>query len=267
MRALGWIASAFAALWALLFVIYTVQHPPCIPMFSRHCGSKAWETAGWSVQFGWVKDWGGFVGALLALGAALLGARYLNRQIQQSEEHEIERRVRREAALRAGLPASLSSVCRYCEANMKSLASLSSHAVDGAIPTGTPIADPEVVPQEQLMAIRDMIGELPIEKSRALARLLAEIQVSDSRMYSLKRALLSDSGEVTVVYQVYDYMTDVADIYARAAALFDYARNCGPLPDEIIQPAQVISALFLMRIDDVAYPVVYDLVRRVYPLK
>lgn len=265
-RILRWTVGAAAFVWALMWLVYTTQHLPCTPIFSSRCGARLWSAAGWVVQFGWVKDWGGFVGSLLALAAALIGAWFLHRQITLAERQEAERLARRRAAARAALPSGLSEIVRICRWNLANLLSLALSADGRVIPNGTPVEPFSTLDPQSRQTFLDMIEVLDTDQAQEFAALLARIQVVEARLEGMVEALAGRPPyrEMTLLEGLYGRMADIAEIYVRVSNLFPYARGQSEVSNGPIARHHIAEALSERGLLESEWPELYDLVARQY---
>lgn len=88
----------------------------------------------------WLFDWQTLVGGLLALGAAYLAGRQIQRQIVQAETLHKEEVQRRHNAARSVLPLSLAGVSRFLQAMADSVASDIERKVSTAVSIGADTA-------------------------------------------------------------------------------------------------------------------------------
>lgn len=256
-----WLLGAYV----VLFVALAAKNELCLDRSA--CYVAAWERFESAVLFSWVKDWETIFAATLALAAAMIGAAFIQRQIRQVEE----RRQRRYLAVRATMPLTLSRLCGYADDCVQVLHPFSRKKANGGHLQDNPaeaFALPSV-PADIVTDLRDMIEACSPDQAEPLVELLGVLQVQMSRLGGLhadlagpKRKIVGDSYFLTV-------LLDSADLYARASALFDFAR-AGPdvadAPEAKRLPAEKLrSALFLMSVRADNAPELYRHIDAIYP--
>jgi len=160
---------------------------------------------------------------LIGVGAALVGAVLIWRQIKQAERQETERIRRRFVGARAGMPLFLSAVSSYAREVATFLRGI--HAPAGQHAFGAPnlAQSAPILPVDISPGLQTLIEVSPDEKlANTLARLLGELQVLNSRITDIPNLSAYMTG---LQLTVEDYMLQVARIYASAANLYDYARG------------------------------------------
>lgn len=173
-----------------------------------------------------IERWQTLIAGLLAIVAALIGGRYINRQIQASANIEEDRRKRKFAASRAVLPLTLSSLSEYarrCSAYLKDILATRNGE---AIPLQSTPTPPPLLPITVIEELRSMIEYSDEPIRGALVRLVSKIQEQTARLTVLANRLRKrpNSEELVTVSNIEEYMLDAAEIYARCAALFSFAR-------------------------------------------
>lgn len=174
-----------------------------------------------------LNEWQGIEGAALALLAALIGARWLRRQIKQTEDHRNDELARRHNASRIALPLALAAVHSVVQSSADDIAGeLEQHGSEGfdaafeaAVRDGefrkrfSPIAIDEKI----LTAFQSFVETLKIDKDvRHVAELISSIQIFIARFndFDLRQAgrqislesLLMDAAKVLLLNDsIYNY--------------------------------------------------------------
>lgn len=186
----------------------------------------AWLAAQFQTN-GWIDHWQTLITGGLAIAAAFIGGLFINRQIAAARQADAEARRRKLDAARATLPLTLSALSEYATGCNKALKMLHGTQDSGSIPKQADPAPTVVVPVDVIVELRLLIefGDAPV--GTAIRKLLSELQVQIARIATMTKQLkqgYDDDHSITVL-NVETYMIDTADIYARCAALFDFARG------------------------------------------
>ena len=213
---------------------------------------------------GLLERWQTLVAGLLAIAAAFVGGTYIEKEISAARELEANRNRRKFAAVRATLPLTLSAVTEYSRRSASALRSIHAHARGNAIPHGTPLPDFPDLPIAAVSEIKETIEYADEDLYGALADLLGELQVHQSRTSHLQRNLRERANHVVMAANIEDDIIDAAEIFARAAALFDFARRENDGVSLEITAAAVVSALNQLDCRDHAFPQVHQTVARRY---
>lgn len=183
-----------------------------------------------------VQEWQILIAGMVALAAAFVGGAYIteqiralnsqvNRQIEASQNFENARRQRKFAAARAVLPLTLSNLCEYASRCGAALKTMLGHQLDEKIPNDIEIPDLPTLPKDVIDELRNVV-EFGDEKiSKTAATLIGEIHYKTARLKNLWQDYRAPGHHVTPVSDVESQVLDMALIYARAIALFDYARG------------------------------------------
>lgn len=202
------------------------------------------------VERGWFYDYQTFVGAMIALVAALIAAEIARRQLTETKRQAARDRAAKLRAARASLPAVLSAVCDYAE--------VAGRTLNSAWPVEAILYPDDVDP----LASRRMtlnIEPFPAETLRSLERvveltdsepvadriesILREAQVLAARTRKL------GAGESLTTDHLTFYILQTASLYARAESLFEYARRqSNSLSTETLWK-RAFAALSIMGID------------------
>ena len=176
----------------------------------------------------WLYDWQTLLSGLLALGAAFLAARQIQKQIVQAENFYQAEISRRHAAVRCILPLALSGISSFLQAMANSVAEeierLSPPTVpdDGMlvvlhIPTSK--FDPMIVPSDQTADVKDFVETLTRPSDvRHIAELTAQLQVLQARYNDF------DFSQVCVADRLHALLLDVAIVGLLNDSIFNYAR-------------------------------------------
>jgi hypothetical protein len=183
-----------------------------------------------------VQEWQILIAGAVALAAAFVGGAYIteqirtlnsqvNRQIEASQNLENERRSRKFSAARAVLPLTLSNLCEYAARCGAALKTMLGHKLNEQIPNDIEIPDLPTLPRDVIDELRNVV-EFGDEKiSKAAATLIGEIHYKTSRLKKLWQEYRAPGHHVTPVLAVERQVLEMASMYARGIALFDYARG------------------------------------------
>jgi hypothetical protein len=207
-------------------------------------------------------DWQNIMAGAFAIVAALIGGRYIQRQINVSESQERARVLRQFTAARAVLPLALSSLSQYAQQSAMLLRGLHNRASGEAVPQEARqgIALPSL-PDEATKDLRSMVeaadqGNVGL----AIAALLSDVQVQASRLAGLRN---ERHDHVVVLAFLEEIIVNTAQIYARASALFDFARR---RVDEVgigeLRAEELHSALRNLGFHDGRFDRIYETVSR-----
>jgi hypothetical protein len=199
---------------------------------------------------GWFYDYQTFIGAMIALLAALIAAEIARRQLAETKRQAARDRAGRLRAARASLPAVLSAVCDYAE--------VAGRTLNAAWPVDAMLYPNDVDP----LASRRMtvsIQSFPAETLRSLERIveLTDNEAVADRIESILREsqVLSartrklDAGDNLTIDHLSFYILQTASIYARAESLFEYARRQSDGVSGETLWKRVFAALSIMGVD------------------
>lgn len=198
-------------------------------------------------------EWQGLEAGALAIVAALIGARVLNRQTRQNRSLEEDRRKRRLRALRAVLPLTLSSLAEWADACGSALLDATDRSkgvglVRSALPS-VPAIPAEILPQlEAFVEASDEAG------AESVANLLADIQIFSSRMRGAGFLPGSRPPRNQVVSDLESHLLGIGAIAAHIAALFDFSRRRSDATPSHPTWLEVRTALKLIGADPDSHP-------------
>ena len=201
----------------------------------------------------WLHQWQTLAAGLIAIAAALIGARAINRQIQQSDEHEQKRIKRKLTAARVVFPLTLSALCEYSEECARYLIKVYSFRKGDVVqPTASRLPERPILPDEILTGLTVMAEAANDHVAGWINKLAANLQIQYARMRSMHSGFFTDYriGRITTAENIEQYVIDAAKIYASASALFDFARaktEAAPQPltwDNISSALDCIGADF-----------------------
>ena len=183
-----------------------------------------------------VQEWQILIAGMVALTAAFVGGAYIteqiralnsqvNRQFEASQNLEYERRLRKFAAARAVLPLTLSNLGEYASRCGAALKTMLGHQLDEKIPNEIEIPDLPTLPKDAIDELRNVVEFGDEQISEAAATLIGEIHYKTARLKNLWQEYRAPGHHVTPVSNVESQVLDMALIYARGIALFDYARG------------------------------------------
>lgn len=221
----------------------------------------------WHVAYDFAKDWQTLIAGLMALAAAFIGGRYINRQVIASNDQEQRRWDAKLAAARAVLPLTLSSICEYTQRCAEVLKEIYAARDNGLIPTTTVVPPLPSVPEQAISGLKEMVETGPKEIVRRLAKLIKEIQIQDARLHDLAVNLVEDNRLHIIVTEtnIETYIIEAAEIYALAASFFGYARQETEAAPLDIGRERISGALHYFTIYDHDYPEVYRMLDILWP--
>lgn len=191
---------------------------------------------GWIGRFKWLYDYQTIVAGLAAAGVVVW-------QIRQADGFEHDKFEAQRASARAVLPLVLSDISEYAETSSLILQQVRDQMVGGVLPGHIPLPDFPSLPTDAIDGLRTMVEASHKEERAFLSRLLTVLQVLRSRT----RGLAADRRAVRAIHEdhVIAIMINCAEVYARAAAMYEFGRGeSDSLPRHILA-TEVRSGLFL----------------------
>ena len=224
-------------------------------------GTAAWMALS-PANIGTVKDWQTLIAGVIAIVAALMGGGFVYYQTLESRRQHNALLARRHAAARSVLPLTLSALMENASTIAERLDTLRSSAVGGRVPRGTaPFEYPEA-DHNLIGPLKDVIETAPESVSDAIATLLSDIQVLEARLRHAAAAPSTRSTSLVLTLNIVDYIINAATIYARCAALFEYARReTDDAPSTFPSEPQLVSALNQLDFDEATDSEMYALAR------
>lgn len=171
-----------------------------------------------------LKEWQDLAGAAIALLAALYGANYLLKQINQADRIDGERSRRAAAAARAVLPLSLNDMSEYTRAVIKAVTPLLGRVGRIRVPRAN-LGDLPVLPTAVVRDLQTFILTAPDEPGEQVAQIISELQVVATNAESVWRNLRTPRGDAVMADTIYVLVARAALIDARVSVLFPYARR------------------------------------------
>ncbi|HEX4180075.1 MAG TPA: hypothetical protein VHY32_04740 [Caulobacteraceae bacterium] len=209
-----------------------------------------------------VKDWQTLIAGVLAIVAAFIGGGFVWLQTQTVDRREQARLERQHKAALAVLPLAISAFVEYAQQCAVGLLPVLRSAVDEVVPVAArvafvpPVLDSAVIPQ-----LRDAIENAPEGFSDRIAALIAGGQVLASNL----RSLPDKTSPSTLVLKanIEEYIARAGIIFARGAALFEYARGkSGVVPPANPSEDDVRAAINVMSFEFVNEERIYDIAFR-----
>lgn len=169
-------------------------------------------------------SWSTLVAGFLALLGAWATIRAIRDQIAQAEKHAEDARMRKSKAARSSMPFALSSIHEYAVSCASYAITLSDDR--GHTSTDDPIELPRI-PVDALPVLKECIEHASSGLDEPIARLLYDLQVSQSRMRDTHEAFHSPRGgrRGSWINDAPDRLFDAAQLKARVDRLFSYARQ------------------------------------------
>lgn len=164
------------------------------------------------------------VGGLLAIAGAAIGAAYINKQVKSAERQELNRLASRREAARAVLPLTLSSVTEYATDAGRAMLALMAQCQGETLPPQVAIPTWPKLPTEAINSLKELAEYSRPNETLFVSRLLSALQIQNSRIRDLEKEL-SGNRRSTLKVNLESYLIDAGESYARATALFDYARR------------------------------------------
>jgi hypothetical protein len=175
---------------------------------------------------GWLFNWQTLISGILALVAAGLAGRLLNKQILKTEALANEQLQRQHNAARVALSLTLAQVLQSCQNTGSTIAynieKIDKHAdLTGAIPTRL-ILDIDrrmKVPDDAINFFFTFLGTLTDEKEvKHVGELVSRIQIFQSKLsaFDTKNIIISDG--------LYNLLIDCAVIKFLTESIFNYVR-------------------------------------------
>lgn len=209
--------------------------------------------------------WQTMLTGFIAIGAALIGGYYVQAQSALVDGHEQDRIRRQFEAERALLPLTLSKMSAYARASGRAIRAMypAGEAVnfnpDAELPN---FPDPPTEEVQHLAAVIRASQDAKIRE--VVAELLSRLQVQSARMLDLRD--MREWHEVRRVMrtELDEYLLNAADIYARCAGLFDYARRETTIAPGNPTYGDLSSALNQMGLRNFQFPGVHERLQRYY---
>jgi hypothetical protein len=173
----------------------------------------------------WLHQWQTLAGGLIAIIAALIGARAINRQIRQTEQHEQDRISRNFDAARSILPLTLSQLSTYVEDSIHYMVKILNFCRFSSFPMPT-----DKRPELPLLA-DGVAGEfraiIPVSEHSLriwIADMLAALQLQNARLLDFHTRIEDVEGDITAI-DIQQCFIDAAKLGAYCAATWPYARR------------------------------------------
>lgn len=179
----------------------------------------------------WLHHWQALIAATVASTVASIAAfvafQNTSRSLAHAEGLEVNRRIRKHAAVRAILPLALSQMNAYAANSARSLKDLISKCDGETLPGGTaPDSLVQILAPETLETLTDFIEFTDAGSLTVLEATVAWIQIHDSRMRRLVQDNTDPSTSSLVLKtELEGRIIDSASIYAGASVYFNYARR------------------------------------------
>jgi hypothetical protein len=164
------------------------------------------------------------IGGILAIVGALIGARYINKQIRSAERLELRRVESRREAARAVLPLTLSSITEYATDAGRAMLALIEQCNGETLPATIAMPVWPKLPTDAITALKELAENSRPNETVFVARLLSALQIQNARTRDLERELTGQRRS-TLKVNLESYLIDAGESYARATALFEYARR------------------------------------------
>lgn len=242
---------AASLVWLGLAFILGLRKWGCTLPWSRECTLVFFGHLETMVLFMWVKDWETLAAGLLAVAAAGVSVIYLRRQIAQSQEQENRRLRRQHRAAKAVMPDALSELCAFAtESALRYHDCLAAFHEDRR-PDMERLSGTEapLLPQATIVTFQAMIAASPRSVAEPFIRLLADLQVHQTRWQGFENSVRGQSRRRITSYVRYNLMGEIceaAELYANATDLFSIVRPFDPAEPAPQARCTLRSSLLLM---------------------
>ncbi len=252
--ALTWAIVGFALAW---FAIGWMG-------LSTYCDPGNWQQGNSCQIVKFLHDWQDLLGGLAAVAAAFVGGRYILKQIAYAKARDEMRARKEHASARSMLPLALASISKYAAACSKALKKLHAASSDQAVPeSALQSLEPPQLPYDAISELKPLVQVAGEDVGLAVADLLGEIQILDSRLTGLREPRDSTSVHVVVVAFLEDVILNALKVYARASALYDYGRRkTEEIPTGEPNPAALYSAMNNLGFFDGRYETLRETIER-----
>ncbi|RWY91845.1 hypothetical protein EHI44_02070 [Rhizobium leguminosarum] len=206
----------------------------------------------WLGRFRWLYDFQALIAAMVALMGAWWAASAVHSQIRHADMAELARRMDKAAAGRAVLPLALSEISDYAEACTRQLRSLIEQTRNEVLPATVEVGQVPDLPVGAIQSFLNLIEVIEGKNRQALSTLIGTIQIQRSRLRSIRHRERGD-GHIILRLNLERYVVDAAEIYAQAAALYDFGRKTDSPSVRPVKHSDIAAALHNMRIFDDLY--------------
>lgn len=192
------------------------------------------------------------VTGLAAVTAAALSIMEVRRQIERSDaavQRQIDhaaamqselRQSKRDAA-RVALPLALSQICDYATTCARETHDLLPHCKRERLPTTHELPKYPEIPQSVVDVLKEIVEHVEPQYRDVFAKLASTMQIQRARLRGGARDMAGGFGMGKE--DILSHIVDALEVYARASALFDYARfEPGAVPEDI-RPGATASAI------------------------
>jgi len=197
--------------------------------------------------------------ALICFGIAFYGIWVLTQMIR--EQFAAENRKKDEllagkrAAVKAGLPYTLSCVTSYVRSCTKMLLELHDHCNEGVLPKWVTISPPRDINPSVFEALKDNIEYFP-ETTQALSTLIASLQIQNNKLHELASSHAS-KHETILKINVEVYLKETAEISAQLSLIFENLfKDGGHLPARIKKSDVGHALIALVSDEEITIPII-----------
>lgn len=205
------------------------------------------------------EKWQTLISGFLAIIAAFVGGAFINRQITASQRLEEAKRKRQFAAARAVMPLTLGEVIDFSKTCADALKEIHRQRDKERIPPKTALpALPPLLPT-LVQGLRDTIEHADDEAYPPVADLLGRLQIIAARLRSLWESLPRENHVVSA-YSIEGYIVDCAEVHARAALMFEFARRRSEAIKTVPRAKDIASSLRLLGFTEEEYERIHETV-------
>jgi hypothetical protein len=164
------------------------------------------------------------------------------RQIDHAASLHKEQVESKRDAARVALPLTLSLICDYATTCARASHDLLPHCKNNKLPRGLSLPEYPEIPQGAVDALRQMVEFIEPEFRPVFAKLASTMQVQRARLRGTARDYAGGFGlsRETILSNI----VDALEVYARASAIFGYARFEPDEKPRDIKPGSVASAIY-----------------------
>lgn len=249
-----------AVIW-LIGMLLTRDGRGCSLLASAECRARVYNWFGDLFWFNWGDNWEVLVAATVAIVAAVVGGRYVMRQIAAQHLSEQASLRRSHRAARAVLSHALAEISQYARDNVGCLKPLHGRpSLSLTLNVGTPGIVWPPFPSSALGLLKEMATYDDEEAGDRCILLANELQVFSSRLRSFQSAIVRDNHISDA--EIGDLILGAAEIEAVCASMFGFARQDENPDLLVIDHDLVCSALRNCKIHDPPFASIYTTAKR-----
>ena len=215
--------------------------------------------AGPYVQAALSLNWLAQYQSLICFGIAFYGVWVLTQMIREQFAAESRKKdellAGKRAAIKAGLPYTLSCVTSYVRSCTKMLLELHDQCQEGLLPKWVTVTPPRDISPAVFEALKENIEYFP-ETTLALSTLIASLQIQNSKIQDLVSSQTSKHGTILKI-NIEIYLKDAAEISAQLSLIFENLfKDGGHLPARIRKSDVGHALIALISDEEVTIPII-----------